>query len=90
MTPTVMTVEQVAARWQCSGQTVRNMIAANRLPALRLGRIYRIPIAAVKQVEDEACQIDQRSELGGSKAGSSSAGGPPTESGAVIVWMPPR
>jgi excisionase family DNA binding protein len=89
MTPTVMTVAQVAARWQCSGQTVRNMIERKRLGALRLGTVYRIPIAAVEQAEAEACQQDQKSESDASKAASSSHG-TMAGRGAVTVLTPRR
>lgn len=37
-----LTVQEVAASLSCSEQTVRGMIRSGRLPAIRLGRTFRI------------------------------------------------
>ena len=59
MTPTAMSVAQLAARWGVTGQTIRDRIAAGQIPALRLGRTYRIMVAAVQAMEADACQAPQ-------------------------------
>jgi excisionase family DNA binding protein len=38
----LLTVEQVAEKWQISQRTVRRMIADGRLPVIRFGRVVRI------------------------------------------------
>lgn len=47
------TPDELAERWGCSGNHVRAMIRSNKLPAFRLGKLYRVPISAVE--EYEAC-----------------------------------
>ena len=44
-------VSDLAARWRCSPGKVRSMIAAGELPCLRLGKLIRIPAAAVVAYE---------------------------------------
>ena len=39
----LLTVRQVAERWQVSERSIRRMIADGRLPVVRLGRAVRIP-----------------------------------------------
>lgn len=38
-----LTVEQMAEALQCSHKTIRRMIAAGDLPAIKRGRLLRIP-----------------------------------------------
>jgi excisionase family DNA binding protein len=38
----LLTVHEVAEKWQISQRTVRRMIADGRLPVIRLGRAVRI------------------------------------------------
>lgn len=42
-----LTVKETARILACSGQTVREMVHAGRLPAVRVGRVLRIPSDAV-------------------------------------------
>lgn len=78
-----MTPEQVAERWGCSPNHVRNLIHRGELRAFRLGRrLIRIPAEAIGEFEQ--CQ-NIGSE--GSTEDSSSPGGETMESGDVIVLM---
>jgi excisionase family DNA binding protein len=40
----LLTVAQLAERWQVSERTVRRMIADGRIKAVRVGRSVRIPL----------------------------------------------
>ncbi|MGY2048855.1 helix-turn-helix domain-containing protein [Methylobacterium sp. JK268] len=79
--PRPLTPEQVAERWDCSANHVRNLIRRGELRAFRVGsRLLRVPPDAV--LEFERCQ-----ETTGSDAltdATSSPGGL-TESDGVIV-----
>ena len=66
--PRVYTPDTLAAEWQVSGSTVRNMIKRGQLRAVRFGSQYRI---LRKDVEDYLCT---NSLSAGSTAGSSSHG----------------
>lgn len=48
-----LTVAQLAARWNISEPTVLRHIG-NGLPAMKLGRLYRIHISAVLAKEEQA------------------------------------
>jgi excisionase family DNA binding protein len=39
----LLTVQQVAEKWQVSQRMIRRMISDGRLPVIRLGRAVRIP-----------------------------------------------
>ncbi|MCP3969986.1 MAG: helix-turn-helix domain-containing protein [Rhodobacteraceae bacterium] len=64
--------DQLAERWGCSPETVRNMCAQNMIGHFLIGtgarRHYRIPADAVEEYE---CQTSQS---GASEAGSVSSG----------------
>ena len=62
------TPDSLAARWQCSAETIRQMVHRGQLPGFRVGRMLRIPAQAV---EDMECR---NTGSGGSRAGSSSPG----------------
>jgi excisionase family DNA binding protein len=62
---TVLTVEQLAARWVVDVKTIYAAVAARQITALRLGRVIRIPLAVVKDLETQGCVVP-----GGSNAGS--------------------
>lgn len=47
----MLTVDELAARWRLDRKTVYTEIAAGRIPALRVGRVYRIPLVAVASLE---------------------------------------
>jgi len=50
--PRPLTVEQVAERWGCSDNHVRNLIKRGELRAFRLGhRLLRVPTDAVVEYE---------------------------------------
>jgi excisionase family DNA binding protein len=75
------TPDQLAAKWGCSSNHVRNLIHRGELRAFRLGkRLFRIPPEAIG--EYEKCQMNIGS--GDSKDDTSSPGGS-MESGDVIV-----
>ena len=46
-----LTPEEVAERWSCSAKHIRALISAGTLPHFRVGRLIRIPPAAVEAVE---------------------------------------
>ncbi|MDV7145889.1 helix-turn-helix domain-containing protein [Tropicimonas sp. TH_r6] len=48
-----LTPEQLANRWSCSSNTVRNLISSGKLDAFRVGRkLLKIPTEAIKEYED--------------------------------------
>jgi len=47
----MLSVEQVALRWGVSPKTIYVAIKLKQIPAVRLGRILRIPAAVVESVE---------------------------------------
>jgi len=49
--PTMLTVEEVAARWRVKPRTIYAMIAAKELIALRVGRLVRISRSHVEFLE---------------------------------------
>ena len=46
----------LADRWGCSAMTVRNLCSEGKLRHFRLGRLYRIPAAAVEEYEWQTLQ----------------------------------
>ncbi|WP_420869064.1 excisionase family DNA-binding protein [Cereibacter azotoformans] len=53
------TPETLAERWGCSAETIRQLAARGELSHFRVGRMIRIPAAAVQEIE--ACQISASS-----------------------------
>jgi excisionase family DNA binding protein len=51
MTTTVITVEELAQRWNVSPKTIRGMIERKELVALRVGRVLRISRSHVENLE---------------------------------------
>ncbi|WP_082020476.1 helix-turn-helix domain-containing protein [Leisingera sp. ANG-M1] len=46
------TPEQLATRWQCSANTVRNLISIGKIDAYRVGKkLLRIPVSTIKEYE---------------------------------------
>jgi excisionase family DNA binding protein len=43
--------DDLAKRWQCSSQQIRDLVKRGELPHFRLGRLIRIPAAAVDAFE---------------------------------------
>ncbi|MGI3163922.1 helix-turn-helix domain-containing protein [Pseudooceanicola sp. 200-1SW] len=71
--------DDLAARWGCSGETVRSMIRDGSLPAFRVGRMYRIRPEVVEQHE---CANTESED---STVASSSCGMGPMANGDVFV-----
>ncbi|WP_299605681.1 helix-turn-helix domain-containing protein [uncultured Tateyamaria sp.] len=47
------TPEQLAKRWHCSSNTIRNLISAGKLDAYRVGKkLLRIPATAIEEYEN--------------------------------------
>jgi excisionase family DNA binding protein len=53
--PACYRVSSLAKRWDCSPGKIRSMIVNGDLACLRLGRMIRIPVAAVQAFETK-CQ----------------------------------
>lgn len=49
-TPTLLTVAEVAAHFRVSKMTIYRQIEARQLPAIRVGRSFRIPADAVNRL----------------------------------------
>lgn len=46
------TPEQLAVRWHCSANTVRNLISTGKLDAFRVGKkLLRISVEAIEEYE---------------------------------------
>lgn len=52
--PDLLTVPQVAERFQVTAQTIRNWIDHGTLPALRVGRAFRVRIEDVEALLERA------------------------------------
>lgn len=63
-----LTPETLAQRWQCSAETVRQMVHRGDLRGFRVGRMIRIPWDAVEEVECQTLLSDDCA------AGSASTG----------------
>ncbi len=53
MTPTMMTVDELAARWAVSPKTIYGMIERREIVALRVGRLVRISRSHVENLEQQ-------------------------------------
>lgn len=73
-----LTPDMLAERWQCSAETVRQMVHRGELRGFRVGRMIRIPWDAVEEVE---CQ---RSASDAFEAGSASTGPARMDDAGVI------
>ena len=51
MQPTMMTVEEVAERWGVHARTIRGMIKAGEIVALRIGRLVKISRSHIEYLE---------------------------------------
>ena len=73
----------LARQWQCSERQIRNLVAAGRLRAFRIGvRLLRIPLDAVE--EFEKCQA---TGSGGLESGSSSTSSTTPESDSTVIAL---
>lgn len=46
-----LTIPQIAERWDCSQATVRTMVETGKLPCFRIGRMIRVPLRYVLEME---------------------------------------
>ena len=46
-----LTLKELAYRWGCSYQHVRNMCVGGIIPAFRIGRIFRVKLTDVEAYE---------------------------------------
>jgi excisionase family DNA binding protein len=53
MSPTMMTVEELAKRWAVSPRTIYGMIERREIAALRVGRLVRISRSHVETLEQQ-------------------------------------
>lgn len=47
----IYTPHEVAERWGCCPNTVRNVIMDGHLAAFRVGRLLRIPVSSIEEFE---------------------------------------
>ena len=64
ITEEVYTVEEVAAIFRVPADTIRRLIQRGQLPALRLGRVYRVPKRVVAQLLEQPAASYAPEELG--------------------------
>lgn len=65
VTPQFLTVSEVAEVMRVSKMTVYRLIHAGELPAIRVGKSFRVPSAAVQQLLDISWQGSEDTALGG-------------------------
>lgn len=56
--------ETLAARWECSPQHIRDLVAGGQLAAFRVGRLIRIPANVVKDFECPNSESNSTEEHG--------------------------
>lgn len=61
--PRFMTVAEVAELTRVSRMTVYRMVHAGELPAVRVGRSFRVPEAAVRQLLAQVLEGEVEAEL---------------------------
>ncbi|HBM58057.1 MAG TPA: helix-turn-helix domain-containing protein [Citreicella sp.] len=76
-----MTPEMLAQRWQCSAETIRQMVKRGDLRGFRVGRMIRIPFEAV---EEHECQ---KSASDACEAGSASIGATPRQENEPVMVL---
>ncbi|TDK51718.1 hypothetical protein E1832_02660 [Antarcticimicrobium luteum] len=57
-TPRPFTPDSLAARWDCSAETVRQLVHRRELRGFRVGRMIRIPADAAEEYECQTSQSD--------------------------------
>lgn len=50
---TMLTVEQLAKRWCVNAKTIYAAIQAQQLRVLRIGRVIRVPVDVVEELESQ-------------------------------------
>lgn len=63
--PRFLTVSEVAEVMRVSRMTVYRLIHAGELPAIRVGKSFRVPNEAVLQLLDVTWSTDKDTEIGG-------------------------
>lgn len=53
MKPAYMTIKQVAIYFAVEETTIRRLIYGKQIPARKIGRTYRVPIAALDQIGEK-------------------------------------
>ena len=56
LSPTFLTVEQIAKRLYVGRSTAYNMINAGEIPSIRFGRLIRIPLSALDAYLSRNCR----------------------------------
>ena len=51
-----VTVDEVAKMLSLHPYTIRRMVWRQRLPAIRVGRVIRVPLSAIRELERRAAQ----------------------------------
>lgn len=90
MTERPYTTAQLAERWQCSERHLRNEIEAGTLDAFRVGRMWRIPAAVVREREECRNQGSSDTEGDGQQHGRKTGAPGAARSAPVIVPLPSR
>ena len=54
-----LTVRDVAQRWRCDQRTIYKLIHCRRLHAMRVGHVWRIPLAAMREAEISGVMHEQ-------------------------------
>ena len=62
--PRFMTVSEVADVMRVSQMTVYRLIHAGELPAIRVGKSFRVPQGAVDHLLDASWTADEQGEVG--------------------------
>lgn len=63
-----MSVKALSQLWDCHGSVIYRLVKSGRIPALHVGEVIRIPIAAVEAYEAEnttGTSMDERQRVGG-------------------------
>ncbi len=60
----VYTIEEVAKMFRVPADTIRGLIHRGQLPALRLGRVYRVPKRVIAQLLEDPAASYTPAELG--------------------------
>lgn len=59
--PRFLTVAEVAEMARVSKMTVYRMVHAGELPAIRVGKSFRVPMEAVEELFNDVIDIEQQS-----------------------------
>lgn len=59
--PRFLTVAEVAEMARVSKMTVYRMVHSGELPAIRVGKSFRVPLEAVEELLNESIEADYRS-----------------------------